>query len=184
MLDNLDLEALETEIEPVAPVESDASLLMKKIAENSSLDGMNVNGEKLINKAKLFLIAQACNELNRVIKMTEFLDKLENKFIDTINDRLDENPNNLTLITGAMEVVTNSLNKSNALITQILKDDKLSSIIINNTNIITPDGDSKNLIDANSRDAIRNYASAFLAQLQHLDESVIDTMAQEEKTES
>jgi hypothetical protein len=83
-----------------------------------------------------------------------------------------------------MEVVTNSLNKSNALITQILKDDKLSSIIINTTNIITPNGDSKNIMDANSRDAIRNYASAFLAQLQHIDEGVLETMAQEEETES
>jgi hypothetical protein len=179
-------------LEPLEPVESltpletskstmsNSALLMKKIAEDSSLEGMNVNGEKLINKTKLFLVAQACNELNRVIKLTNLLDKLENKFIETISDRLETNPDNLTLITSAMETITEALNRSNALITQVLKDDKLSSIIINTTNIITPEGKSSSLMTVDSRDAVRNAASFFLAQLQHLDAEILEAPIEEE----
>ena len=186
-LSNLEInmeEEEETNLEPVKPTTNSASLLMKKIAEDSSLEGMDVNGEKLINKSKLFLVAQACNELNRIIKLTNLLDKLEDRFIDTISNRLDENPDNLTLITSAMETITEALNRSNAMITQVLKDDKLSSIIINTTNIITPNGESRNLIDANSRDAVRNAASFFLAQLQHLDPEILDAPIVEEETET
>ena len=73
-----------------------------------------------------------------------------------------------------METITESLNRSNALITQVLKDDKLSSIIINTTNIITPEGKSSTLMSVDSRDAIRNAASFFLAQLQHLDAEILE----------
>ena len=184
-LENLTTEDVSenNEIEPVVPTTNNAALLMKKIAEGSSLEGLDVNGEKLINKTKLFLVAQACNELNRVIKLTNLLDKLEDRFIDTISNRLEENPDNLTLITSAMESVTDALTKSNNLITQVLKDDKLSSIIINATNIITPNGESRNLMDANSRDAVRNAASFFLAQLQHLDPEILDAPIVEEESE-
>lgn len=183
MLENL--ESIELSEEAATPIANNSALLMKKIAEDSSLEGMNVNGEKLINKTKLFLVAQACNELNRVIKLTNLLDKLEDRFIDTISNRLDENPDNLTLITGAMETITDALNRSNAMITQVLKDDKLSSIIINTTNIITPNGDSRNLISAESRDAVRNYASSLLAQMKHIDPSILEApiIDTEEETE-
>jgi hypothetical protein len=173
------LEALES----IQTVNSHSALLMKKIAEDAPLDGMDVSGEKLINKTKLFLVAQAANELNRVIKLTNLLDKLENRFIDTVNDRLETNPDNLALITSAMETITESLNRSNALITQVLKDDKLSSIIINTTNIITPEGKSSTLMSVDSRDAIRNAASFFLAQLQHLDAEILEAPIEDVESE-
>lgn len=184
MLESLESMTNEDVLEPLEVAKNttnNGSLLMKKIAEDSSLEGMEVNGEKLINKTKLFLVAQACSELNRVIKLTNFLDRLEDRFIETINDRLETNPDNLTLITGAMETITNALNRSNALITQVLKDDKLSSIIINTTNIITPEGKSSSLMTVDSRDAVRNAASFFLAQLQHLDEEILDAPITEEE---
>lgn len=156
--------------EPLTPpsdVSSNASILMKKLADDAPLDGMDIDGDKLLNKAKLFLVAQACNELNRVIKMTNFLDTLEEKFIDTVSDKLDESPHNLQLITYAMETITESLNRSNQLITQILKDEKLSSVIINTTNIITQDGSSATVMSMDSRDTVRNWASSTLAQLRN-----------------
>lgn len=157
--------------EPLVPpsnVASNSSLLMKKLAEDAPLDGMEVDGDKLINKAKLFLVAQACSELNRVIKMTNFLDTLEEKFIDTVSSKLEESPHNLQLITYAMETITESLNRSNNLITQILKDEKLSSVIINTTNIITPDGSSATVMSMDSRDTVRNWASSALARLRSM----------------
>ena len=174
MTDDIKLEQLTA---PKDITMNNGALLMKRIAEDAPLDGLGVDSEKLVNDAKLFLVAQARNELNRVIKLTNFLDTLEAKFMDTVTAKLDESPHNLQLITGAMEVITASLEHSNQLITQILKDEKLSSVIINTTNIITPDGTSATIIDMDSRDAVRNWASSALARfgnLESTDEDVVD----------
>ena len=164
-LDDIKLEPLTAPEE----VSSNSALLMKKIADDAPLDGMNVDGDKLLNKTKMFLIAQACNELNRVIKMTNLLETIENKFVDAISEKLDENPHNLQLITFAMETISNSLARSNQLITQVLKDDKLSAIIINTNNIITPDGTSATVLSMDSRDAIRNWASSTFDMLRNME---------------
>lgn len=153
------------ELPNVEPTISTKSL-MSMLSTDMDISQIPINSDTLMDKTKLFLVAQANNELNRVIKMTNFLDKLEDNFVNAVEDRLDETPGNLTLITQAMEVVSKSLNRSNELITQILKDDKLSSIIINTTNIITPGGDNATIIDATTRDTVRNLAKSMLAQLQ------------------
>lgn len=160
-------------IEPLTPpdnVVGNNALLMKKIADGASLDGLNVDGEDLVKQAKLFVVAQACNELNRVIKLTNYLDTLEAKFMSAVDNKLADSPENLQLLTFAMEAVTNSLNRSNTLITQVLKDEKLASIVINTTNVITQEGNSATIMDMNSRDAVRNMASSLLAQLGHIGE--------------
>lgn len=175
---------MENVFQPLTPPSDatpESSVLMKRLADNDSLEGLNVDGDALLLRTKLFLVAQACNELNRVIKMTNLLDNLESKFIEAINTRLDESPANLQLITYAMETITESLNRSNSIITQVLKDEKLSSIIINTTNIITPDGSSATIMDMNSRDAIRNMASCLLAELRN---SSDDVTVQSEEIES
>lgn len=161
-------------IEPLTPpddVVGNNALLMKKIADGASLDGLNVDGEDLVKQAKLFVVAQACNELNRVIKLTNYLDTLEAKFMSAVDNKLADSPENLQLLTFAMEAVTNSLNRSNTLITQVLKDEKLASIVINTTNVITQEGNSATIMDMNSRDAVRNMASSLLAQLGHIGET-------------
>lgn len=168
----------EITLEPLSPpkdVMSNSALLMKKLAEDAPLDGMDVDGDKLVNKAKIFLVAQACNELNRVIKLTNFLDTLEEKFIDAVSEKIEESPHNLQLLTYAMETITESLNRSNQLITQILKDEKLSSVIINTTNIITPDGSSATVMSMDSRDTVRNWASSVLAQLRAVETTSSET---------
>lgn len=164
--------------------------LMQLLATDEDLDGIKLDGDKLIDKTKLFIIAQAKNELNRVIKMTDFLDKLEEKFVLAVDQRLEQNPDNLQLISSAMEVVTESLSRSNVLISQVLKDDKLTSLIINTTNIITSDGKSSVVIDADSRDAVRNMASSLISQLTSLsdkpditgNDSAIDVIIEEKTT--
>lgn len=144
---------------------------------------MDVDGDKLVNKAKIFLVAQACNELNRVIKLTNFLDTLEEKFIDAVTEKIEESPHNLQLLTYAMETITESLNRSNQLITQILKDEKLSSVIINTTNIITPDGSSATVMSMDSRDTVRNWASSMLAQLRNVEDNPVNNAAESTEPE-
>ena len=152
-------------------VVSNSALLMKRLADNAPLDGIESDGNKLLNNAKLFLVAEAHNELSRVIKMTNLLDKIEAKFIDAIEDRIEQTPDNLQLLTYAMETISNSLTRSNQIITQVLKDDKLSAIVLNTTNIITPDGNSATILSMDSRDAVRNWASSTFDMLKNLEAS-------------
>ena len=152
-------------------VANNSSLLMKKLADNAPLDGIDVDGDKLLNRNKLFLVAQAHNELNRVIKMTNLLDKIEAKFIDAIEDKIEQTPDNLQLLTYAMETISNSLTRSNQIITQVLKDEKLAAIVLNTTNIITPDGNSATILSMDSRDAVRNWASSTFDMLKNLEAS-------------
>lgn len=158
-------------------VANNSSLLMKKLADNAPLDGIDADGDKLLNRTKLFLVAQAHNELTRVIKMTNLLDKIEAKFIDAIEDKIEQTPDNLQLLTYAMETISNSLTRSNQIITQVLKDEKLAAIVLNTTNIITPDGNSATILSMDSRDAVRNWASSTFDMLKNLESNSIPDTA-------
>ena len=158
-------------------VANNSLLLMKKLADNAPLDGIDADGDKLLNRTKLFFVAQAHNELNRVIKMTNLLDKIEAKFIDAIENKIEQTPDNLQLLTYAMETISNSLTRSNQIITQVLKDEKLAAIVLNTTNIITPDGNSATILSMDSRDAVRNWASSTFDMLKNLESNSIPDTA-------
>ena len=110
--------------------------------------------------------------MNRIIKLTNFLEKLEDKFIAAVSTRLENDADNITVIAMSMETVSKLLQDANNTVTQIIKDEKLQQVIINTTNIITPDGNSATVIDANSRDEVRNLAASLLAQLSKVSESI------------
>ena len=78
-----------------------------------------------------------------------------------------------------METLTNLLKDARETVVQITRDEKIQDIVINTTNIITPDGNSATIIDADSRDSIRNLASSFLEQLQAQADSIVDIESDE-----
>ena len=169
--------------------ESSSYVMMHQLASNDTDSIVEINGEQLLDRTKLFMIAHARQQLNRIIKLTKFLEKLEDKFIDAVNNRLDNEPESITMISMAMETISKCLESANGEVFQILKDDRLANIVINTTNIITPDGNSATIIDADSRDEVRNLASSLLQQLtnisnqaekQNSDEAVIDVETTEE----
>lgn len=169
--------------------ESSSYVMMHQLASNDTDSIVEINGEQLLDRTKLFMIAHARQQLNRIIKLTKFLEKLEDKFIDAVNNRLDNEPESITMISMAMETISKCLESANGEVFQILKDDRLANIVINTTNIITPDGNSATIIDADSRDEVRNLASSLLQQLtnisnqaekQNSDEAVIDVEPTEE----
>lgn len=158
--------------------------LMKQLANDDTNTVIDINGEQLIDRTKLFLVVQARNSLKRIIKLTNFMEKLENKFIDTVTEQIDEGPANLSMISLAMETVSKCLADANMTVTQVLKDDKLQKIVINTTNIITPDGGSATVIDPASRDEVRNLAASLLAQLSKFDTSEVIEVEVSDKKES
>jgi hypothetical protein len=157
--------------------------LMKQLTSNDTDLSLEMNGEMLMDRTKLFLIAQARNSLQRIVKLTAFLEKLEDKFIEAVSERLDENSNDVTMIALSMETISKLVQDANNSVMQIFKDEKLQQIVINTTNIITPDGNSATVIDANSRDEVRNLASSLLAQLLSSPET-IDVAEEEVESEN
>lgn len=163
--------------------EASAKAMMKQLADNDPDLLVNIDGERLVARTKLFVVAQARNNLNRIIKLTNFLEKLEDKFIDAVNNRLENEPESISMISMAMETISKCLADANETVTQVLKDDRLQNIVINTTNIITPDGNSARVIDADSRDAVRNLAGSLLSQLSKIadeQEQIVDVEESED----
>lgn len=146
-------------------------LLSNNQLHNEALS--TLNGKDTENQAKLFLIAQARNELQRIVKMTEYLDRLENKFMNVVNKKLIEQPTNLNLIMTAMDITQQSLKRSNELVNQILKDDTLQTLVLNTVNII-PGVENSTAIDMDSRESIRSVAANLISQLKSKEAEIVE----------
>jgi hypothetical protein len=136
----------------------------------------DLNGKNVDNQAKLFLAAQARNELQRIIRLTEFLDNIENKFMTAVNKKLVEQPDNINLIMTAMDMTTQSLKRSQELIYNVLKDDSLQTLVVNTVNLI-PGTEQSSIMSRKSRDAIRSVATKLISDLQAeniVEQTVID----------
>ncbi len=154
-----------TETLKLVDPESESYSVMARIAGNEPLASIDLDGSEMLDRSKLFLISEARNSLNRIIKLTNFLEKIENTFMNAVNESIENDPTDIQLIASSMEIISKLLEKANAFVMQVLKDDKLQQIIINTTTVITPDGKSATVIDANSRDEIRNIAESLISQL-------------------
>ena len=154
---------------------SSSVVMMKQLADNTPDVPIDINGDELLDRTKLFVVAYARNQLNRIIKLTNFLERLEDKFIQAVTERIETEPESLTMISMAMETISKCLEDANSVVFQVLKDDRLQNIIINTTNIITPDGNSATIIDADSRDEVRNLAASLLEQLSKLSSETTNT---------
>lgn len=142
--------------------------LMKLLADNDNTSPIEVDSNDLMNKTKMFLVVFARNQLNRIISLTNFLERLESKFIESVDEVLDTEQDairKIAMISQAMETLSKCVDDANSVVFQVLKDDKFNNITINTTNIITPDGNSATIIDADSRDEVRNLAASLLEQL-------------------
>ena len=103
--------------------ESSSFYMMSQLAQNDAELNLTIDGDQLVERTKLFMISHARQQLNRIIKMTKFMEKLEDKFIDAVNNRLDNEPESITMISMAMETISKCLESANGEVFQILKDD-------------------------------------------------------------
>ena len=149
---------------------SDEVKVMDLISKNQTSTALGQSSDS-VNQFKLFLVAQAKNELRRVVKLTNYLDKVEDKFIETSALLMSEYPDNLSIISDVMKSLTACINRSNELITQVVSDDKLNSYMFTK-DIMSTDGDSS--ISLESRKKIRSMASRILSQLEDNDSGVTD----------
>ena len=114
--------------------------LMKLLADNDSTSPIEVDSNEMMNKTKMFLVVFARNQLNRIIYLTNFLERLESKFIESVDEVLDTEQDairKIAMISQAMETLSKCVDNANSVVFQVLKDDKFNNITINTTNIIT-----------------------------------------------
>lgn len=135
----------------------------------------DLNGKDAENQSKLFLVAQARNELQRILRLTQFLDSIEQKFMNAVNKQLIEQPDNINLIMTAMDITTQSLKRSNELVYNVLKDDSLQTLVVNTVNLV-PGVEQSSMLTRDSRDAIRSAATSLIRQLQSSDAVEVDTV--------
>lgn len=142
--------------------------MMDLIAKNEQdlSDIKNLTSSKVTDQLKVFLVAQARNELQRVVKLTQFLDDLEDKFISTVSNRMATDDLTLRQYSDIMSTITDLLNRSNTIISQVLKDESLMTIL--NTTIYSTDNSATvsttvaSLKDPQSRERVRSVIKSIL----------------------
>ena len=162
--------------------------MMEKIAndEQTFQDIKLLTSTKVTDQLKVFLVSQARNELSRVIKLTNFLDKIENGYLNKIDKLMKDDEISLKQYGEIVETITTLLGRSNSIISNILKDDSLTTIL--NTTIYTNTDSNggqgmsvvSQLKDPQSREKVRNVINQILYKTEnyaeeHPNEVVIDS---------
>lgn len=133
---------------------------MTQIANNNiCVDSIGTSTDAT-NQFKAFLVAQAKNEMRRIIKLINYLEIVEDRFLEVSNTLIQEYPDNMEIVSETMKVLTACINRSNELITQVVSDDKLNSFIFSQP-IVTED----KVLPLESRNKIRDLANHVLNQL-------------------
>lgn len=165
--------------------------MMEKIANDQQelADIQLLTSNRVTDQLKVFLISQARNELTRVLKLTRFLDRLENNFINKVDDAMVNNNLTLRQYNEIITMITNLLSKSNEIITSILKDDSLTMIL--NTTVYNDTSNNQSystsvvsqLKDAQSREKVRMVIQQVLEKTKHYEttDAFYDKTTQEEE---
>lgn len=140
---------------------------------NKNIDISNYVADNTIDNMRSFLLIYTRNQLSRVIKLTDALNKAEDKLIASIDT---VKPQNVRTIINIVNTIQYSLNNSIDLIKQITSDENYLQIIVNNTKLISAnisqnihqDTISK-IHDKDSRERVRNAIDDILYQLDKLD---------------
>ena len=130
---------------------------------NNDIKAIDIgSAEQAKNQISMFLVAQAKNELYRIIKLTSFLEEVEARYIDTATELMQQYPDNLTLVQNVLETIEKSINRSNELLTQVLKDDKLNTYVFNFHSKNDNESAVYKNLDKASRDDLRVFATKML----------------------
>lgn len=148
---------------------------MMSIANNDIRELDIGSAEQAKNQISMFLVAQAKNELYRIIKLTSFLEEVEARYIDTATELMQQYPDNLTLVQNVLETIEKSINRSNELLTQVLKDDKLNTYVFNFHSKNDNESAVYKNLDKASRDDLRAFATQMLNRL-----NTVNTQTEEE----
>lgn len=135
---------------------------MESISKNDIKISNFGTSNEAVNQFKLFLVAQAKNELRRIVKLTQYLDRVEDQFISVTTDLIYEYPDNMTIVSETMKALTACINRSNELISQVVSNEKLNSFVFDRN---TAETNSSGL-NLESRNKVREIAMSILRDLE------------------
>ncbi|WJZ23448.1 hypothetical protein LIS04_20 [Listeria phage LIS04] len=150
--------------------------MMEMASKASTNEGINPSEVAMllspnnVDNMKGFLVVLARNELTRVVRLIDSMNKLDDRLMQIVNDdSKDMDPGQIAYI---MRTLQASLDKAMALINKVTEDGQLNQYVINatinNTQNNVELNDSKVALllqDESSRDKIRTLASGLLQGL-------------------
>lgn len=153
--------------------------VMKEIANNNTNNdevSTFVDSKLSENQMKMFVIAQAKRELQKVIKFSEMLDKVQDRFEERIVNNLVDVPD--YELPKIMSMLMGCIDRSNSLINSVIKDkDLLQLFVIDNSKNLTVNNEIGNvennidpagMMDAASRRKVLNAVKYVLGNMDQL----------------
>lgn len=161
-------------------------VLATSIQNDKDLSSIPTNSNSVDNM-KLFLLVYAKSNLERIVKLTEKLNQMEDQLVDrTINDPYID----LNQLMSVINLIHGSVDRSVQLIKQVTSDESYLNVVINNAQIINNaveiNNESTNLKnnfsilkDKNSRHKVITATTTILAELSRLNDSISDSSTTE-----
>lgn len=151
--------------------------LMQRIADGSYTDEdarILTEESKSVNQMKLFLLAQAKRELYRVIKLTEFMNRIEEKYQERVMEEIDNIP--LKDFPTIISTISSCLSRSNDIVQRVLRDDSLKNLVIidnsvNTTNNTIGTSNQLNLDTPDARDRVNKIVRNVINVIQTYEDS-------------
>lgn len=147
---------------------ADNDLILANIANDnidSALAERYRNTDAITNKLKLFILAQAERDLNTILKLLRFLDKVEEAYENKVDQEMTRGTLTIYDYMQIISSINSSLSRCHTTINQVLKDDSLKNIFIvdNSTNINTDlNHISPGLSDPASRERVMKAVNSVL----------------------
>lgn len=147
---------------------ADNDLILANIANDnidSALAERYRNTDVITNKLKLFILAQAERDLNTILKLLRFLDKVEEAYENKVDQEMTRGTLTIYDYMSIISSINSSLSRCHTTINQVLKDDSLKNIFIvdNSTNINTDLNQiSPGLSDPASRERVMKAVNSVL----------------------
>ena len=116
------------------------------------------------NKVKVGMLIQAKNSINRVLKLSNTLDKLYDKLLERIDNGLDTTDTASLMYT--TEYIAKALSDTNQFIVSLISNEKIQNFfIIDNSSIVNVGNNER--VDINSREKIRKAAEIVLENIDY-----------------
>lgn len=151
--------------------------MMQTIASNKQTfdDIKALTSSQTKDQLKVFLVSQAKAELRRVLKLTLWLDKVEDNYMKKIEDAMGTDDISLKEYESVLNTIATLLTRSNDIISKVLNDDSLMTILnttIYTDNVITHSTIINQLNDPYSRERIRNVLNQVIVKADNYTDSL------------
>lgn len=158
----------------IVPVNKNKLSLSELLDENMEITEADVRDLKATqNKLKVGMLLQAKNSLNRVLKLSDILDKLYDKLLDRIENSLDTTDTASLMYT--TEYISKALSDTNQFIVSMINNEKIQNFfIIDNSSVINVNDDS--VLNINSREKVRKAVEVVLDNIDYFEQGDFQKM--------